>query len=91
MTSPQAAFDAGGRGGDQAWISHILGPGEATFTPADGVLSFRRLERDRGRLPAHAKVVNFHGLYDPWGRHAQAIPWVKEHYGVTRGWRVGAR
>lgn len=82
--SPREAYKAGGRGGDQAWISHILGPGEAVFTPADGVLSYRRhIEANGGRLPAGARIVNFHGVVDPWNPVAQALPWVREHYGVV--------
>lgn len=93
--SPREAFRAGGRGGDQAWISHVLGPGEAVFTPADGVLSYRRLMLEQGsRLPAHARIVNFHGIVDPWSPAAQAIGWVREHYGVVElapGERPGRR
>ena len=88
-TSPQAAYQAGGRGGDQAWISHVLGPGQPVFTPEDGVLSFRRhfeVTGHRRKLPPGARVVNFHGVYDPWGRHAQELPWVREHYGGTKSW-----
>jgi len=81
--SPREAFRAGGRGGDQAWISHVLGPGEAVFTPEQGVLSYRRhVEAAGGRLPAHARIVNFHGVVDPWSAAAQALPWVREHYGA---------
>ncbi len=86
-TSPREAFEAGGRGGDQAWISHVLGPGEATFTPADGVLSYRRHVLPRGgALPAGARIVNFHGVVDPWSPAAQRLPWVRQHYADARGW-----
>ena len=78
------AYRAGGRGGDQAWISYLLGPGEAVFTPEQGVLSYRRhIVPNGGRLPAHARIVNFHGQVDPWSPAAQALPWVREHYGVV--------
>jgi hypothetical protein len=81
--SPREAFKAGGRGGDQAWISYVLGPGEAVFTPEDGVLSYRRhIVPNAGKLPAHARIVNFHGQVDPWSAAAQALPWVREHYGA---------
>jgi hypothetical protein len=85
-TSPQVAFDAGGRGGDQAWMSYVLGKGEAVFTPADGVLSYRRhIERMSlmRALPKHARVVNFHGIVDPWSPVAQRLPWVREHWGLV--------
>jgi hypothetical protein len=81
-TSPKIAFQAGARGGDQAWISYVLGPGEAVFTPADGVLSYRRhIVPNGGRLPAGARIVNFHGPVDPWSRAAQRLDWVRAHYG----------
>ena len=84
MRASREAYRAGGRGGDQAWISHVLGPGEAVFTPEQGVLSYRRhIEANGGRLPAHARIVNFHGIVDPWSAPAQALPWVREHYGVV--------
>ncbi len=83
--SPREAYKAGGRGGDQAWISYVLGPGEAVYTPEDdGVLSYRRhIVPNGGRLPAGARMVNFHGPVDPWSPAAQALPWVQEHYGVV--------
>lgn len=88
--SPRDAYRAGGRGGDQAWIAYALGPGEAVFTPDDGVISFRRhVQPHGGRLPDGARVVNFHGVVDPWSPAAQALPWVVEHYGDTSHW--GAR
>jgi len=92
-TSPQEAYLAGGRGGDQAWISHVLGKGEPVFTPADGVLSYRRhFEKvRRPRLPHGARVINFHGVVDPWSRAAQGIGWVREYYGDARAWPSVAR
>ena len=91
LRSSRDAFKAGGRGGDQAWISYALGKGEAVFTPADGVFSYRRhVEAQGGRLPAGARIVNFHGVVDPWSPAAQALPWVREHYGVTEAPRRGS-
>lgn len=90
--SPRVAYQAGCRGGDQAWISFLLGPGEATFTAADGVLSYRRhIVPNGGRLPSHARIVNFHGPVDPWSPAAQALPWVREHWGVVGESREVAR
>ncbi len=90
-TSPKEAYLAGGRGGDQAWISHVLGKGEPVFTPADGVLSYRRhFEKvRRPRLPHGARIVNFHGVVDPWSPAAQGAGWVREFYGDTRDWPGG--
>ena len=83
--SPQQAKVAGHRGSDQGWISHCLGRGEAKWTKADGVYSFRNHLKGETpfpvqKLPPDAKVVVFHGLIDPWTSRAQRIPWVQEHY-----------
>ena len=68
-------------GSDQAIISHILGPGEATWTTEDGVFSYRNHLR-KGLLPKppNARIVFFHGSFDPWSDHCQAHKWVKENY-----------
>lgn len=79
--SPALAKAAGFFGSDQAWISYCLGKGEATWTRKDGVYSFRNhLAMHRERLPADAKIVNWHGRHDPWEGFAQRIPWVQAHY-----------
>lgn len=68
-------------GSDQAWIAHRLGAGEAVWTPADGVHSFRNEIREaQGRLPKGARVVFFHGKVDPWDAEARRLSWVREHY-----------
>ena len=86
-SSPRVAYRAGGRGGDQAWISYVLGPGEAVFTPADGVMSYRRhVVPLGGRLPPGARVVNFHGQVDPWSPAAQQLDWVRTFYGDVSQW-----
>lgn len=54
------------KGSDQAWIAHCLGPHEAVWTAADGVLSYKRDVRRLGRVPEHARVVMFHGRFKPW-------------------------
>ena len=70
----------------------MLGPGEAEFTPEQGVLSYRRhIVPNGGRLPAGARIVNFHGVVDPWSPAAQALPWVQEHYGVVELPAAGRR
>lgn len=82
MTSPQRAKAAGCFGSDQGWISYCLGPGEARWTKADGVYSFRNHLRDRTTsLPDNARIVFFHGSTDPWTpglRHQ--YPWVGQHW-----------
>lgn len=80
-TSPGAAKRAGFFGSDQGWIAHCLGRKEAMWTTKDGVYSFRvHLNQGHAQLPSDAKVVFFHGRWDPWGYWPQQIPWVQEHY-----------
>lgn len=80
-SSPAQTKAAGFYGSDQAWIAHRLGAGEATWGPADGVLSFRNdLGSGRAPLPKEARVVFFHGKFDPWDHEAQKLPWVREHW-----------
>lgn len=70
-------------GSDQAWVSHILGPGEAMFTQDDGVYSFRNHIRPaNGKVPKDARIVFFHGGGgDPWdGGMQRRFPWIAEHY-----------
>lgn len=78
-------------GYDQAWISHAL-PGQARWTAADGVLSFRKdILGDIGVLsavqfhakapPAGTRVINFHGKHNPRDADVQeAFPWIGEFY-----------
>ncbi len=73
-------------GYDQAWISHVL-PGMPRWTRDDGVMSFRYdiLQGDNLRhakpLPSHARIINFHGKFNPRDPEVQAaLPWVAQHY-----------
>lgn len=80
-SSPQETFRAKLLGSDQAWISHILGPGEAKWTKDDGVLAYRTdIKRTHGVLPKNTRMVFFQGNIDPWHPVAQKLPWVREHY-----------
>lgn len=79
--SPMESKRAGRFGSDQGHISHVLGKGEATWTTADGVYSFRvHLKRRPDLLPPNARIVMFHGGTDPWMPRAQQLPWVREHW-----------
>ena len=79
--SPAIGRKLGYLGSDQAWISACLGPREPKWTTADGVYSYRCHIAPRGNaLPSNARIVVFHGAVDPWGKKAQAMPWVREHY-----------
>jgi hypothetical protein len=79
--SPQLSKSAGQYGSDQGWISYCLGKGEAKFTQADGVWSYRNHIRNKGeKLPDGARVVIFHGEIDPWHPRAQRLDWVRRYY-----------
>lgn len=84
VRSPALGRKLGYIGSDQAWLGACLGPNEAKWTAADGVFSFRNQiqpPRGTGLLPKAAKIVMFHGAFDPWMLNVQArYPWVKEHY-----------
>lgn len=60
----EGARKAGHRfvGSDQAWISHCLGPREATWGPEDGALFWEHQRIDAGKC----RVVFFPGLTKPW-------------------------
>ena len=83
-TSPALAAAAGNFGSDQGWISYCLGPGEATWTRADGVYSYnvhiRRKHASPRPLPTDARIVMWHGSQDPWGPVGQRLSWVRQHY-----------
>lgn len=54
-------------GSDQAWVTHVLGRDEATWGPADGILSCK-WECKQG-APDHARgarILVFHGKPKPW-------------------------
>lgn len=80
--SPQLSLRAKCHGSDQGWISYCLGPGEARWTKADGVYSYRNDLAPNGasRLPADAKLVVFHGHVDPWEAQGQRIEWIRKFY-----------
>ena len=81
--TPNRTKRAGFFGSDQAWLALCLGPDEARWTREDGVYSFRNeiLRSQSRRLPEDARVIFFHGRYDPWDAETRRIcPWVEEHY-----------
>jgi hypothetical protein len=86
VKSPRQAKQAGCYGSDQGWISYCLGPGEAKWTKADGVFSFRNHfqqggnHMNLGKLPDHAKIIFFHGRVKPWSREAEQVPWVSQFW-----------
>ncbi len=81
IESPRASVAARQWGSDQGWISHCLGKGEATWTEADGVYSYRmHLRRDPNTLPINASIVVMHGEIKPWSETAQRLGWIQKHY-----------
>jgi hypothetical protein len=86
--SPKRTRSLGMIGSDQAWIACALGPNEARWTTADGIYSYRKhlanqqdVVRPDVALPADARLINFHGRFDPWSPEIQqAHAWVREHY-----------
>ena len=78
--SPRIAWQHGGKGSDQGWMSYILGRKEAKWTRKDGVYSWRKhIAPAGGRLPDEARVVAFHGRSDPWLLWDK-FDWIKTHY-----------
>lgn len=85
VKSPRIAKADGQHGSDQGWISYCLGRGEAIWTKADGVYSYRNhIATNGNQLAADARIVFFHGRHDPWDAHIQRIPWVRSHYRIDR-------
>lgn len=68
-------------GSDQAWIAHVLGPGEQTFDQKDGVYDFRKLD-DKQKLPEDAAIVMFAGKRDPLTEY-QRYKWIRDHWKGT--------
>lgn len=80
LRSPRLARAARQFGSDQGWISHRLGPNEATWSTDDGVLAWaNHLHHGRDPLPDHARVVFFNGKrHNPWDAEPQSVRWVRE-------------
>jgi hypothetical protein len=82
IESPKKGRALGYIGSDQAWIAARLGPHEKKWTKRDGIYSYRNeVAKNGGQLPAGARIVVFHGFYDPWHPTMRAKhPWVRRHY-----------
>lgn len=80
--SPWAARHAGYYGTDQAWISYLLAPSAAGWSRKDGVLSYNQDCRLTGNLPAHTRLVSFHGgNHKPWIKRVQdESPWIRDYW-----------
>jgi hypothetical protein len=82
VRSPQLSKANRCWGSDQGWISYCLGKGEARWGRGDGVYSFRNdLNEGRLDLPGNARIVIFHGRFDPWDPKVHArCAWVRKYY-----------
>jgi hypothetical protein len=71
-------------GSDQAWISLVLGPGEATWGESDGLYSYRKhfILGQNKELPSTARMVAFNGRDNPWDSHV-----INKHQWVRDNWR----
>lgn len=65
-TAPKVVSKSQLIGSDQAYIGAVLGPNEATFTQADGVLAFRHDLKCPEGWPPQSRVLVFHGQPKPW-------------------------
>lgn len=68
-------------GSDQAWIAHVLGPQEAVFGEADGLV-YHGLARASGTV---RRLMFFPGAMKPWQRGHD--PWIERHYRREPGGR----
>lgn len=80
VRSPIETTRAGLFGSDQAWIAHVLGPNEATWSKSDGAYSYRMQVEKKPILPSNAKIVFFHGKPDPWEAGPMRKSWVRANY-----------
>ncbi len=81
--TPQGAAEAGRKfvGSDQAWIAHCLGPDEATWGAADGLV-YHGVGRNAEIL---CRIMFYPGSTKPWNRLHE--PWVAENYRRLEGGR----
>jgi hypothetical protein len=86
--TPERAIEAGKRflGSDQAWISHALGWGEATWGARDGVHWWGSVKRGNGTTDGR-RLMFFPGQPKPWYAIAMRDPWIAEHYRLEGGRR----
>lgn len=78
--TPEGAVAAGQQyvGSDQAWISHVLGWGEATWQVADGVLWYGDPRNAEAPEP---RIMFFPGSPKPWDVAEIGLnPWISENY-----------
>lgn len=81
--TPERAVEAGKEfiGSDQAWISHVLGWGEATWGPEHGVVWHGS---QRNHIADEWRLMFFPGTPKPW--ELMSDPWVELHYRRSDQW-----
>lgn len=69
-------------GTDQAWVSSVLGSGEATWSRTDGFYSFRMDYLIPGvSIISNAKIVSFHGRVSPTSKIvSDRYSWLQDKY-----------
>lgn len=83
VESPKRASAAGYFGSDQAYLSQqmLRRSGTGDWNTKDGVLSYTRDVRRNCALPAHARIVMFHGAAKPWDPNVvRQSPWISKHW-----------
>lgn len=71
---------------DQAIMSYLLAERDVpTWTAEDGIVAYRVIAGKHGqrgqRLPAHVRIVSFHGPRDPSSPELQEkSPWIAQHW-----------
>lgn len=85
--TPERAAEAGRQyvGSDQAWISHCLGWGEATWGPEDGVVWWGS---SRNYTAPEWRLMFFPGEPKPW--QLMGDDWVAAHYRRNDVWDEAA-
>ena len=85
--TPERAVEAGQKfvGSDQAWISHILGWGEATWGPEDGVVWWGS---SHNYAAPEWNLMFFPGTPKPW--ELMSDDWVSMHYRRNDAWDEAA-
>lgn len=73
-------------GSDQAWISHVLGWGEKTWGPEDGVVWW---DSQRNHLAPDWRVMFFPGTPKPWDVTSDA--WVELNWRRSDLWDEAAQ
>ena len=80
--SEQGAIEASSKfvGSDQAWLAHVLGPGEKTWSEEDGVYWYGPRYR-RDSVTKRPRLLFFPGKVKPWDvSRYYRDPFVKTHY-----------